>query len=257
MKILRGKVILIAVFFFLITSSGYSEVNKVRVVYTEWFPYTYEENGEPLGFEIEIFQAVLKTMNMEAVFFKYPWKRCLKNLEEGTSDALVSLLKTPEREKYTYFPDENISISKTVFFTTNEKDIEFQDSYEVFRGYTVGVISGFSYGDEFDNADYLKKDDVKNAQILIKMILNGRHDLAAENQAVINGYAKRMGVKDRIRFLEPPIHTQRLYAGFSKAKGLKDLCESFSESLKAFKNSEPYREILRKYGVSPSEMAEN
>lgn len=239
------------------SSSGYSETERIRVVYTDWFPYTYEENGEALGFEIEIFREVIKKMNLEADFVRFPWKRCLNSLEEGTADALISLLKTPEREKYTYFPEESISISRTVFFTEKDRRIEYYGSYDLLRGYTVGVIMGFSYGHEFDNADYLFKDPARDAQTLITMLLKGRHDLAAENQAVVNGYAMKMGVSDKIRFLEPPIHSQKLYAGFSRRKGLKKLCDDFSGSLFEFKKTETYSNILKKYGISPSQMADN
>ncbi len=234
----------------------YSQTSKIDVVYTDWFPYTYKENGEALGFEIEIFKAVMKSLNIETDFIKYPWRRCLNSLEEGSADAVVSLLKTPERDKYTLFPDNYISLSKTVLFTKVGNNIEFKGSYEDLKSYTIGVISGFSYGDSFDKAYYLKKDYAQNAQMLIKKLLNDRHDLAAENQVVISGYALKMNVKDKIKFLNPPIHTQKLYVGFSKVKGLKQLCDDFSIALSKFKNSQEYRVILEKYGVNPLEMTE-
>ena len=50
------------------SSSGYSETERIRVVYTDWFPYTYEENGEALGFEIEIFREVIKKNEFRGLF---------------------------------------------------------------------------------------------------------------------------------------------------------------------------------------------
>ena len=249
MKILKRGLILSCLFFLFMPSASLGETKKIRVVYTDWFPYTYQENAEPSGFEIEIFKAVMKNMNIETEFVNYPWKRCLSNLQNGTADALVSVLKTPEREKYAYFPKMHISISKTVFFTKNDKGIKFKGSYEDLRDYTIGVITGFSYGDAFDKADYLKKDSAVDAHMLITKLLNGRHDLAAENKVVITAYAIKMGVRDKIRFLEPPIHTQRLYVGFSKAKKLQKLCNDFSRFLTEFKTTEAYKAILEKYGV--------
>lgn len=236
------------------TSSVYCETNKLLIVHTDWFPYTYQENGKSLGFEIEVFKEVMKQMNIEVEFVEYPWKRCLNALENGSADGLISLLKTPEREKFTYYPDTHISVSKTVFFTQKDKEIQFNGSYEGLKNYRIGVVLGFSYGEAFDKADYLQKDNAVNVETIIKKILAGRNDLGAENQAVINATAIKLGVKDQIKFIEPPIHTNKLYVGFSKAKGHEKLCKDFSKALAEFKATDNYNKILEKYGIDPSEM---
>ena len=238
----------------LIASTGYGEAKKLRVAYTDWFPYTYEENGAAAGFEIEIFDAVIKQMQLEAEYTQYPWKRCLMSLEHGQADVLISLLKTPEREGYTIYPETSISISKTMLFTTLDKTIEFSGSYQDLKGYTIGVIMGFSYGEAFDSADYLTKDEAADAPMLIAKLLKGRDDVAVENQVVVKASALKMGVQDQLRFLEPPIHTQKLYAGFSKANGLESLCTEFSQALHAFKSTDAYAAILGKYGILAADM---
>jgi polar amino acid transport system substrate-binding protein len=226
------------------------------IVYTDWFPYTYEENGRAQGFEIDTLKAVLGEMNLRGEFVSYPWKRCLASLKNGEADALVSLLKTPEREDYTYYPDEYISISKTVFVTTAKKDVPFDGSLESLKNYTIGVISGFSYGEAFDNAKYLKKDESVDTKTLLTKLLNGRTDIAAENQAVLLASALKMGVKDRIQFLRPPIHTNKLYVGFSKAKGYRNLSDAFSRTLGVFKKTDAYPSILAQYGIHFSDMVD-
>lgn len=226
----------------------------IQVVYTDWFPYTYEQNGVASGFEIEIAEAVFRQINVEPVFIKFPWKRCLSSIRSGEADALISMLKTSERKVYTRYPDEHISISKTVFFTSKNNLIPYNGSLTELKDYTIGTIMGFSYGDEFDNADYLKKDDVLDAQKLIKKVITGRNDLGAENQAVIKAYALGLGEIETIRFLEPPIHTSKLFVGFSKINQLEAMTNEFSECLRKFKLSDEYKGILKTYGIELSEM---
>ena len=91
-------------------------------------------------------------------------------------------------------------------------------------------------------------------EALIKKLLGGRNELSAENQAVVNATAIKMGVKEQIRFIEPPIHMQKLYVGFSKVKSLEKLCDDFSKSLAEFKTTEYYNTILKKNGIMPSQM---
>jgi polar amino acid transport system substrate-binding protein len=250
------KIIIIFSLIFLTNTNCYGETNKLRVVHTDWFPYTFQENGKSAGFEIDIFNAVMEIMDIKVEFTNYPWQRCLNAIKTGKADILISLLRTDERENFTYFPDEHISLSKTVFFTKKDKNIIFNGNYKDLKDYSIGVIAGFSYGDIFDKADYLRKDKANSIQMLILKLVGGRNDLAAENQAVISANAKKMGLENKIKFLKIPIHFQKLYVGFSKTKKQKKLCKYFSKHLQDFKGTELYESILKKYGIIQSDMGE-
>ncbi|MDD9304351.1 MAG: transporter substrate-binding domain-containing protein [Desulfobacter sp.] len=229
---------------------------KINVVYTDWFPYTCQRKQIPSGFEIDIFNSVIEKMNLRAAFKMLPWVRCLKYLEQGKADVLISMLKTPERERYAYYPEEHISVSKTMFFKKSNTHIAFNGSYEELKGYTIGVILGFSYGTAFDQARYLDKDVSIDTKMLITKLLKGRNDLAAENHAVMIAKAFQFGIKDDIQSFGPPIHTQKLYAGFSKIQGLEKICHDFSVHLCDFKKSKQYQAIFEKYGIEFTDMME-
>ncbi len=258
-----------AAFFFLIAALAFlpcdatraqaagARPEKLTVVYTQWYPYTYQEGSAAKGFEIDIFRAVMNRMGVKAEFLQFPFKRCLKMLEDGNAQALISLLKSPERAKYTIFPEEHISISRTLFFTTEGRKIRYGGNLKGLQKYTIGVIAGFAYGEVFDNAKYLKKEEVLDAERLIHMVLSGRCDLGVENQAVIKGIARRLGVERSIRFLHPPVHTLNLYVGFSKASGLQRFAADFSEALARFKKTDEYRAILQRYGIAHSDMVQD
>lgn len=255
---IKGFIVLLSVFFIFEPLPVSALNKKLTVVYTEWFPYTYTENSSASGFEIDVVRAVASRMGLEVSFESFPWKRCLLNMKSGKADMIVSLLRSPEREEYILFPDEYISVSRTVFFTLADSAVTYTGSFDSLKNYTIGVIDGFIYGDKFDHAVYLKKDTAINAEMLISKLLYKRNDLAAENQAVIIAYASRMGVSDRIRFLDPPIHTQKLYVGFSSEKSkkeeMKKLCTDFSRGLSEFRKTDAYSNILIKYGINPELM---
>ena len=140
-------------------------------------------------------------------------------------------------------------MSETVIFTSKELNVEFTGSLQELIGLNIGLIDGFSYGKEFDNANYLTKDYSKDAEMLIKKLLNKRHDVAIENKYVIKAYASKLNSRDELTFLSPPIHTQSLYVGFSKTNELGILSNEFSKHLADFKNTQAYKEILIKYNV--------
>lgn len=246
---LTGKFILCAVIAWAFFSSSPVSAKSVVVVYTEWDPYTYTQDGKPEGFEIDICRAVFASMSVTAEFQGYPWIRCLALLKSGGADALVSLLKTSEREEFTRYPAEHVSVSRTVFAVQSASHIAYSGDLNGLAAYRIGVFSGFSYGEAFDKADYLTKDVATNTREMLTKLVMGRTDLAAENQAVLASTAARMGLRGRIRFLEPPIHEQKLYVGFTRAKDTNRLCEEFSGALARFKSTPEYKAILARYGV--------
>lgn len=254
MKRIAPLPIIVLLVSILLAAGAEAVPERLNVVYTDWFPYTYSENGRASGFELEIFQAVTDEMGIRAEYARYPWKRCLLHLKTGKADALVSLIKTPDRAIFTHFPEAHISLSQIVFFTKTDTAIHFRGDLRTLKKLNIGVILGFSYGEVFDHTDFLNKDPSLDTKTLIKKLLAGRHDLAAENQSVILGYAQKMGVTDRIRIIDPPIRTEKLYVGFSKKNDLGSLADDFSMALDRFKATAAYRSILDKYGVAASQL---
>lgn len=231
-----------------------AQPRRLVVVYTDWFPYTVNEDGRASGFELEVFQVVAANMGLDAEYVAFPWKRCLKSLETGKADVLVSLLKTPEREVYTLFPDEHISRSDTVLAARKNDPVEYGGDLGRLKGLRIGVFLGFSYGQDFDRAAFLDTVDVVDTRTMLELLAKERIDLAADNRAVLQAQARRMGLSEQVRFLEPPIHRQNLYVGFSRANGLEPLSREFSRALTAFKQSGGYARILEGYGLDPGQM---
>jgi polar amino acid transport system substrate-binding protein len=229
------------------------DVTKLKVVFTHWYPYTYKEQTEK-GFEIDIFKAVMKIMGIKAQFRQFPFERCLKMVEKGNADVIISLLKTPYRAQYIIFPDEYVSISKNLFFVKAGDKIKYRGSLKSLEKYTIGVVAGFSYGNEFDGADYLRKESVPDTGRLINMVVSGRYDLGIENHVILKTAAKKLGLIRSIRLLYPPVHSNKLYVGFSKISRFEKLAADFSDALRQFKTTQEYKSILRNYGISYTDM---
>ncbi len=243
-----------------ILSPLFAEISgkSVSAVYTLWFPYNYQgEDGTASGFENDIFRAVMKSMGYQVKFTMLPWKRCLHSLRYGDADALVSMLKVDDRKEYTLYTSEPISISRTLLFVQKTRIITFNGSFEDLKHYSIGVTRGFSYGKQFDDAEYLQKEEVIDQKAIINKVIHGRNDIGIGNQLVIMGLAAKMGFESEIRFLEPAVHMQKLYVGFSKTKRLEKLAEEFSKSLVDFKETESYLTILERYGLKPNDLIAN
>lgn len=250
----RGSFFLVALCIMACVHFVAAEDVHLDVAYTKWFPYTYTDGAEASGFELDTFKAVCKRMGVGVSFQELPWERCLLQLEQGKVDAVISMLPTKRRQEYAIFPDENISVSKVAFFSLKESKVVFNGDYDNLKPYRVGVVRGFSYGEEFDHVKGMKKDYSVDTSMLLRKLLAGRDSLAAGNVFVIGAKAAEMGVKDDLKFYSPPIHSSKLYVGFSKKQATREFCDRFSEELKAFKQTDNYDVILRKYNIDKKDM---
>ena len=220
----------------------------------EYFPNEMMTNDNQLtGVHIEIIRAVAKLLKIRIEIKSLPWNRALHLMEKGKADAITHIGKTPEREKFAIFHDRNIlSITRNGFFILKENSAEFNFTGDLqqLRGYRIGVLNGYSYGDLFDGADYLIKDtSTDTEELLFDKLIHGRFSVAISNVDQIYYIAKRKKIGNKITFLQPYLQSVDQYIAFSKSRHHQQLDREFVETLTRFKTTQEYRQILTRYGV--------
>jgi len=225
--------------------------DKTFLIVTEpWEPYIFDTGAPQQGVDYEIAEAVFRKMNMSVSIKFYPFKRCLKMVEDKDADAILDLMITPEREAFLFFPEEYISASPTTAFFRRGEMPEYNTLADLKGGYVMGVQLGFEYPDEVVNAP-LTKDEAPSLESNLKKLLLGRVDLVVDNRTVTLYQAHEMGILDQIEYDPRPlgnIEETRNYLGFAKKAGYDQLAVQFSEALQAFKTSDEYYAILARYG---------
>ncbi|SOB60730.1 Polar amino acid transport system substrate-binding protein [Pseudodesulfovibrio profundus] len=70
-------------------------------------PFNYiDENGDLVGFDVDITKALCTAMGQECTIETIPWQQLLENLASGKVDLIVaSMARTPEREQIADFSD--------------------------------------------------------------------------------------------------------------------------------------------------------
>ncbi|GBC61170.1 amino acid ABC transporter substrate-binding pro tein [Desulfonema ishimotonii] len=210
-------------------------------------PYEYREGGQVVGMNIDIIRELCKRIGVEPEFVEMPWKRTLKEAERGTISAIFALHFKEERQKFLYYTSEPIFIVKLACFVQKKKDIRVT-SPEDLRGKSIGVISDYSYGPEFDRYKGLKKVYCGDSEELARILDGGRIDAALDFEIPFRFFARQQGSQDKIRkafvLTEAP-----LYIGVSKALGQRGhiLAEDFSRELARLKKEGLIQRILDRY----------
>jgi polar amino acid transport system substrate-binding protein len=213
-----------------------------------------EEDSPPYyfgneGFCVEVINAVSKSLNFKVEYRKRPWARMMLEAKNGNVDAIMPIYKTAEREEFLLFPPSEIAFDLMGMFYRTSLANEHTSSNLMLQTHRVGVIRGFSYGAEIDSMTQLERDFSSDERNMVLRFKAGRFDLGLGNPIVIGHYGRELVIDKDIFFTKPLLLKSPMYLGFSKQGKNATFFALFSEELAAFKQSEAYKELSKKYGM--------
>jgi len=222
---------------------------RVGISDLDYPPFYFEQNGQLQGAAFEIASAVAGAKSYSLQINRYPWARIQYYLRTGEIEMMILYFKTPERAKDVIYAEIAHIFEASVLFVPKQSTVNFSGDLRNLKAYRFANVRGYSHGREYEQADYLQKQQVNNEEQLIRVLVYGRADIAVGNQQAIAMSAARIGLDQQIRFLEPPVAVEPNYFAFSKAcPDAAVLARDFSAGLRAFMQTPAYAEILVKYG---------
>ena len=72
----------------------------------DWFPFTFQEKGSPIGMHIELVTHALQELGYEVKILPYPRKRSIHNTKSGNVDGMVSIAFHPNLALTMIFPKD-------------------------------------------------------------------------------------------------------------------------------------------------------
>jgi len=230
---------------------------KISVGLNESYPpYTFvkdtfvKDKERPTGIFPEIIDAAAKIAGIQVEYKQYPWVRMTKKAVIGEIDAVMGLFKTPDRVNYFDFSDEGLIYEEYSFFTWKGSGIKYSGKLDELKGITIGVVQDYKYSGDFDQASFLKREKCLADQNVLEKLIKKRFDIAIGNKMVIEYYAKKLDVLEKIEWLSPLVASGYSHViAFSKAKGKQseELAKKFSEAIKQLIKNGTFQRILDKY----------
>lgn len=223
-----------------------SLMGETLIYYTDFEPFSFNDNGTMRGIYVDITKLAFKRMKTPYVGEGYPFKRALIMASKGQG-IVVGILKTKEREKKLTF-SEPMFPDKIILFVKKGKAFPYK-SIEDLAGKTIGTKLGWSYGKAFDKAKVDKVFEIMigDADTNFKRLINNRTDAYVDT---LGGWvdAKKLGVLDKIEQLPTPVSISNVYIAVKKNTKL-DLLKRFNKTVQEMKKDGSYDEILKKYNI--------
>ena len=219
---------------------------------SDWPPYEYVEGGKDVGLATEILEELLPKLGYTPKIEWLPWKRATEMAKAGDMDAVYSASQNAERAEFLYYPATALHPSEYVFFIKKADvgKLKF-DTLDDIKDHRVGVTRGYAYSDEFlkKTEEFKNSEEANSDDLNFEKLVGGHIDYFPAE--LLNGLllVKKLGLQDKVTFLEKRIKVKDYFIAFSKKspKITPEFVQKFSDELKAFKQTDKYKAIEAKY----------
>lgn len=211
----------------------------------------YDENNEPIGFDVDLWSAICDKMGYEANFVHFPWDGLISGIQADKFDAIVADMEiTDERKESVLFTEpyfyETIGIAKQA--GTDYKEISD------LKGQTVGLQTGTvaetwakEHKDEINAKEFTTYETMADALMDLEV---GR------TAAVINNgpYIQYQSTIDEKIEVMDIIDDNPINCGIAFNKDDQKLCDQVNDTLKELIADGTYQKLYKKwFGADPHE----
>ncbi|MBF0230101.1 MAG: transporter substrate-binding domain-containing protein [Desulfamplus sp.] len=208
-------------------------------------PFMYGDADVAKGVYPGLLQKIFEKMGKTVEVKGYPWKRALVMGEKGTA-AVGGIYKNEARLKIFDYSDPifdeklNLYVRKgEIFVFKNISDLSNNN---------IGVIRGWSYGDDFDKGikDQIFKveENVSDELNFKKLIAKRLSCVIAIEQSADMAIAK-LGYQEKAQSLAESFAVNPTYLVFAKSQNKQALLEQFNNTLKTMKADGSYEALIK------------
>jgi polar amino acid transport system substrate-binding protein len=245
-------------------SGGALAVEPLRFVTADYLgPGRDRSDGNVPGFPREVLDHVFAAMGQEVSFEASPPNRSWMMIVRGERDGILAVLRSVDRERICYFPDEPLDQERWVLFVRSADigKLKFSSNDDLV-GHVVAIRQSVPPG-SFERPElspelwrFLREHhnmiETENTTESLRMLAGNRVDYAVLNLVLGMENIANLGLSGEIApLLSRSVVEKGIYACFSRASVPRSLVDAFSRALKQFKQTEAFQDLRRKYSLVP------
>jgi arginine/ornithine transport system substrate-binding protein len=245
------KKLLLALALCTLGATSFAQAKDLRVAIDPTYePFTYKAEGKPVGFDVDIANALCEQIKRKCVFVEQGWDSMIPGLMARKYDVIISSMSiTEDRQKQIDFTDKYYNTPSRV---VTKKDVKYTGPASI-KGKRIGVLKAstqekYAMGElkpaGVDVVSYEAQDQV---YLDIKA---GRLDgTVADHVEVTGGFLSKPEGKDYELKGEELFITKYfgIGAGIGLRKGQDALKGELNAAIKAIRGNGTYKKISDKY----------
>ena len=242
----KWEFILIVLFCHLLGLGSVTSANAkdLKVVTSEYPPFSYTENGQVRGVAAAVVQALLDKVGMNQKISVYPWSRALKTAAEEKNTLIFTIARTPEREDQFEWIGV-ITEGDTFLFASKDRDDIVVTTLADAKKYRVGAVRNGIRSKYLSQNGITRLEEATDTLMNARKMQFGRMDLWAEDE-----YAACFALQ-QLR-LDPRDHLKKAYKLDLKLTGYlavskgsdASLVKTLKEAYAELKNSGEYDRLI-------------
>lgn len=205
-------------------------------------PFNFSEQGQLVGFDVEIGHALAEKMDMKPVPITNPWETLIQGLLSDKYDAILgSMAITEERSKTVNFTDPYYRSGAQIFVASNNDSIQSADDL---HGKRIGVLKASIFKDlalEYTDGGQIPEYDSDLTALMD--LPTGRLDAVITDDIV--GLRMIMEGAVDIQAVGSPLTLSE--AGIAVKKENEELLDKLNQALKDIVEDGTYDEISEKW----------
>ncbi len=196
-------------------------------------PFMFVRDGRAAGLYPALMAAVFKEMKAQVLITPKPWRRALSEIDSGTA-GVGGIYKNSERlKRYDY--SEPMFVERVSLYALRSDASRYAGVADL-KGKRVGVIRGWSYGDDFDEArragTMVVEEVNSDAQNFAKLAA-GRLDVVL---AIVEAAEPHLRAHRTVQ-LAGSMAENPTFLAFNKSAGMQGFIEHFNAALSRMRKS--------------------
>ena len=234
----------IAMFF--LGSPATAETIRVGVNIGDFKPYRLTEDGKLAGGDIEILRTAAKRAGVELEIVREPWKRVLKDVEDGVLDAALPAYKTEATSKFAVFTSVPVHFTWYSLFALKESGLVYNE---------LSDLAGLRVASRRANVPEIVQDlrnnnlnviEVTDRNQAFAMLDKGRVDMVVDAETAADAFLEDGDLKTDVMKLTQLTKPRGSFLFFSKKSGIsKEIIAGFNEALEGMEKDGTLAEIAK------------
>lgn len=239
-----------------------AETLPILISDNDWKPWYFAgKNDDRSGFAKDIIRLCVRQSGYEARFRLYPIERMRAMMKNGRMDASIFSFK-PHRKSFLIYSKEPLFRELYVPFVRANSTVEIKKISD-FDNLRVGHLNGLTYSREF--FAYIKQrrssktlDVTTSSEGNLRKLVTGKIDVFVDTISSVRWHAAEIGVSNQIRSVPHVIRSAdyffTLSRGSSVIRNKVEFIGDFDACVQRLKNSDQYRQMAAKYGMTLADL---